>query len=359
MSRVRLKDVAARAEVSISAASICLRHGEGFTPATIARVRAAADELGYGAPAGAHARAGERTGVAGVVLHDEPSRTLKCGHTLEVLRGLSQELVEMGMAVEFLPAAQSLEHAGPYRAIEADIVFYLSVAEPAHQTTALLRRRGIPTVHLQSTVGGPVAAVRTSDHEPMRELARHLVELGHERIAVVTQRIGPLAAHGLVAHVNWEDAQILHSRDRLQGISEAGIVPYAVFECRASTIEGGLEAGRTLLNLHPRPTAIICLTDMLAAGVMVVARERGLGVPSELSVTGWDGLDLPSLAPHRLTTVLQSGMQKGVLLAAYGRAVLAGQTPAPFHVPQYVSLGTTTGPAQSPSSSRTSVAQAS
>lgn len=358
MSKVLLKDVAARAGVSLSAASICLRHGEGFAPATIARVREAADELGYGAPAGAHPRTAARTGVAGVVLHGAPSTTLQCGHTLEILRGLAQELVDMGMAVEFLPASQSPEHAGPYGAIEADIVFYLSVGEPAHYTTALLRGRGIPTVHLQSTVGGPVAAVRTSDTEPMRQLASHLVELGHERIAVVTQRIGLLPGEGLVADANWEDAQILHSRHRLQGIAEAGITPCAVFECRASTIESGLKAGRTLLDLHPRPTAIICLTDMLAAGVMVVARERGLDVPGDLSVTGWDGVELPSLAPHRLTTVLQSGMQKGVLLAAYGRAVLAGQTPAPFHVPQYVSLGTTTDRLQSRPSSPAPMAQA-
>jgi len=341
---VRLRDVAERAGVSISAASICLRHGDGFAAETIARVRAAADQLGYAVPSGVRVPKAERVGVAGVVLHDTPVNALSCAHTLEILRGLAGELTPMGFGIEVLPAEQGPGAACAYDNAAVDIVFYLSLAEPAHATSEALRMRGIPTVHLQSTLDGPIAAVRTDDVTPMRELMSHVVGLGHERIAVLTQRSGYNVRAGLVADARWESAQALYARDRLRGIAEAGVTPFAVYEARASTIGEGLAAGRVLLDLHPRPTAVVCLSDMLAAGVMVAARERSIRVPEDLSVTGWDGVDLPTLAPHRLTTVLQSGTQKGMLLAAFGAAVLAGRAPTPFRVPQYVLLGTTTGP---------------
>lgn len=340
---VRLKEVAERAGVSISAASICLRHGEGFSETTIANVRSAADDLGYGAPAGARPRASHRTGVAAVVLSDSPRAALQCGHTLDIVRALSGELTQMGMGVALLPARQDAHGKCAYRSIDADIAFFLSVAQPTHETTAILRSRGIPTVHLQSIVGGPVAAVRTDDVQPMRELGQHVLSLGHERIAVVTQRSGSLGTMGLAARLDWRDARVLHTRDRLRGLAEAQVNPMVVYETHASAVEAGREAGALLFAMHPRPTAVICLTDMLAAGVMVAARESGLEVPRDVSVTGWDGLDLPALAPHRLTTVLQSGAQKGMLLAAFGREVLAGGSPRPFHMPQHVSIGSTTG----------------
>lgn len=340
---VTLKDVAREAGVSVSAASICLRHGEGFSPATIQRVRAAADTLGYGVPAGPRPRATERTGIAAIVLNDDPRRAMQCGHTVEIIRALSHELTHMGMGVALLPSRQDTEGTCPYRWVAADIAYFLAVGELSHETTALLRSRGIPTVHLQSVVGGPVAAVRTDDVAPMRALAAHILSLGHERIAVVTQRSGAIASAGLSDRLDWRDTCIIHTRERLRGLEEAGVTPMAVYEARTSAVDAGREAGATLFTMHPRPTAVICLTDMLAAGVMVAAREAGLSVPGDVSITGWDGLDLPSLSPHRLTTVLQSGAQKGMLLAAFGREVLAGGHPRPFHVPQHVSIGSTTG----------------
>jgi len=340
---VRLKDVAKEAGVSVSAASICLRHGEGFSQQTIQRVRSAADALGYGAPAGPRPRTSQRVGLAAIVLNDDPQFAMQCGHTVEIVKALSRELTQMGMGVAKLPSRQDTEGTCPYRCVDADIAFFLAVGELSHETTALLRSRGIPTVHLQSVVGGPVAAVRTDDVAPMRELAAHVMSLGHERIAVVTQRSGAIASVGLSDRLDWRDTTIIHTRDRLRGLEEAGVTPVAVYEARTSAVAAGREAGATLFTMHPRPTAVICLTDMLAAGVMVAAREAGLSVPEDVSITGWDGLDLPSLAPHRLTTVLQSGAQKGMLLAAFGREVLAGGHPRPFHVPQHVSIGSTTG----------------
>ena len=93
-------------------------------------------------------------------------------------------------------------------------------------------------------------------------------------------------------------------------------------------MEHGRTAGTALLSTPDRPTAIACQSDLLASGVVLAARELGLRVPEDVSVSGFDGLDLPWLAPDVLTTVVQPLAEKG---AAVGHAVedfLAGAGPS-------------------------------
>ena len=110
-------------------------------------------------------------------------------------------------------------------------------------------------------------------------------------------------------------------------------------------MEGGLVAGRSLLDrpADERPTAVICQSDVIAAGVVLAAEELGLRVPDDLSVTGFDGVDLPWL-PHRLTTMDQQGREKGRILGTLVRRRLDGKRPR--SVTQQVTLreGTTTAP---------------
>ena len=114
-------------------------------------------------------------------------------------------------------------------------------------------------------------------------------------------------------HLDWEI-----TRRRLAGVTDAGVTPVAIFETPASLVEHGRTAGIALLSRPDRPTAIACQSDLLASGVVLAARELGLRVPQDVSVSGFDGLDLPWLAPDVLTTVVQPLAEKG---AAIGHAV--------------------------------------
>jgi DNA-binding LacI/PurR family transcriptional regulator len=132
------------------------------------------------------------------------------------------------------------------------------------------------------------------------------------------------------------------TRHRLEAFQVAGVKPCVVVEARATMVEEGMAAGHLALSHESHPTAIVCQSDLLAAGVILAARELELRVPQDVSITGFDGLDLPWLAPDELTTVVQDAAHKGHLLAAEVKALLDGDTPSPVELPLTLRTGTTT-----------------
>uniref|UniRef100_UPI0035683196 substrate-binding domain-containing protein n=1 Tax=Actinotalea sp. TaxID=1872145 RepID=UPI0035683196 len=134
------------------------------------------------------------------------------------------------------------------------------------------------------------------------------------------------------------------TRHRLAGVADSGVQAEQVVEASASLVEAGREAGRIVLDVTDPPTAVIAQSDLLAAGVLLAARDLGLRVPQDVSVAGFDGLDLPWLAPDVLTTVNQPLAAKGEALGEAVRQLLAGQTPQDVVLPVSLEIGTTTGP---------------
>jgi DNA-binding LacI/PurR family transcriptional regulator len=99
-----------------------------------------------------------------------------------------------------------------------------------------------------------------------------------------------------------------------------------------------------LLDVAEPPTAVIAQSDLLAAGVILAARDLGMSVPGDVSVAGFDGLDLPWLAPDRLTTLVQPFAAKGAAIASAVTALLAGEHPQDVIMPVELRIGTTTAP---------------
>jgi DNA-binding LacI/PurR family transcriptional regulator len=91
----------------------------------------------------------------------------------------------------------------------------------------------------------------------------------------------------------------------------------------------------------------VAQSDLLAAGVLLAARELGLRVPEDVSVAGFDGLDLPWLAPDVLTTVVQPLAAKGEAIGHAVESLLAGEAPEPLYLDVELRIGTTTGPPRS------------
>jgi DNA-binding LacI/PurR family transcriptional regulator len=171
--------------------------------------------------------------------------------------------------------------------------------------------------------------------------ARHLRERGHSRVAVVTLPLedsrysGPLPA-------DWEAmATAFTTLERLRGVRDV-FSEFDGFVATDSSIDAGRIAGEVLLDDSPRPTAIIAQSDLLALGVIRAAEERGLTVPGDLSVVGFDGVRSDESGAHDLTTLVQPAVEKG---RAAGRAVirmLAGQQPEPVAFESAFHLGDTT-----------------
>ena len=210
-----------------------------------------------------------------------------------------------------------------------------------------LRRRGIPAVIVEGQ--DPRRRRRrwaSTTGVGIREVTEHLLSLGHTRIATVTLPFNRLRTEGLVD-------------DGARGAPRVGDHPPTDGRRRPTRASPrspstrrrrpwwstASRRGCALLAGADRPTAVACQSDLLASGVVLAARELGLRVPQDVSVSGFDGLDLPWLAPDVLTTVSQPLAEKG---AAIGHAVedlLAGEPPTSRELPVELRIGTTTGPA--------------
>ncbi|AEE45112.1 LacI family DNA-binding transcriptional regulator [Cellulomonas fimi] len=351
MSRQRptLADVASAAKVSVSTASLAFSGAGPIAAATRQRVLDAAVELGYSGPnpLGRQLRRG-RSGIVGVVVGDALKRSFRDPVSVQFLDGLVGTLGSLGLGVLLVPGPSDPSQPAVDPLVESaamDVAVVMWGGTSDHPVQDVLQRRGIPTVVVEGRREEGVVTVGIDDRNGMAEATRHLLALGHERIAVVTLPFDASRREGIVpperlSQIDWEI-----TRRRLAGVTDTGLRPTAVYETPASLVEHGHAAGLELLRGDDRPTAVVCHSDLLASGVVLAARELGLRVPQDVSVAGFDGLDLPWLAPDVLTSVAQPLADKGAAVAHAVEDLLAGETPVHRELPVTLRVGTTTGPA--------------
>ncbi|WP_225752963.1 LacI family DNA-binding transcriptional regulator [Actinotalea sp. Marseille-Q4924] len=348
-SRPTLADVASTAGVSVSTASLAFSGSGPIAEETRARVLAAAETLGYSGPnpLGRSLRSG-RSGIAAVIVGDQLRRSFRDPVAIQVLDGLTGALGQLGLGVLLIPAMPDPERPTAVDPLVESAAMDAAVLIWGFRTDdpvlAVLRRRGVPVVVGEgpSTTTAPVVAI--DDHGGSAALGRHLLELGHERVAVVSlpfdgvRRCGPVDA-ARRAQLDWAP-----TRHRLEGLESTGLRPTVIMEAEASLVEAGREAGLRVLERPDRPTAVVAQSDLLAAGVLIAARELGLRVPQDVSVAGFDGLELPWLAPDVLTTVAQPLQAKGEAMGHMVGRLLAGESPENVVFDVELRLGTTTAP---------------
>ena len=288
--KATLADVAHRAGVHKATASRALSLPDKISPATVARVRAAMRDLGYVSNGVARALSTRKTRTIGSIL-PTLDNAIYAVSTVSLERRLERSgYVLLVSCHEFNPAAET-------RALEAMLSrgvdgLVLVGQEHSRATLARLRSSGVPHVFTWGSVKGRRPAVGFDNREAGRLVARHLVSLGHRRIAMVA---------GLVSGND-------RARDRLAGVrealDEAGIkLPDDLVTQRPYSLEGGAEGLTHLMRAARPPTAIICGNDVLALGAMREARIRRIAVPAALSITGFDDMPMARVASPELTTV--------------------------------------------------------
>ncbi|MFN8197244.1 MAG: substrate-binding domain-containing protein [Nakamurella multipartita] len=327
-SRATLAQVAARAGVSVSTASLAFSGSGPVSAATRERVLAAAEQLRYAGPdpRGRSLRQG-RSGIIAVVMEDRVLAAFRDPVRIAVLDGIAQETSAQGQGLLLLSdVGESADAIGTATMDAAILLAFSSRSDP---TVELLRRRVVPLVAL----GGPdhgLLTISIDDEAASAAAAAHLAGLGHTDVAIVTLPLvnvdspaarGPLTADAMRA------ASVTVSLTRLRGARS--VFPAAAgWVSAASSVDEGMIAGQALLaDPARRPTAVIAQSDLLAAGVIRAAHELGLSVPGELSVIGFDGIPLDRIIPQDLTTMVQPAAAEG---RAAGRAVLdllAGEHP--------------------------------
>jgi LacI family transcriptional regulator len=158
-----------------------------------------------------------------------------------------------------------------------------------------LKYRKIPLVFVD--VGPPlpkISNIRVDYLHGLRQAVQHLAELRHKRIAFIS---GPLALKSAAARRN----------AFIQSVEEAGLTVHPEHLVEGDhTLEGGMAAMDALLQLPVRPTAVVCSNDMTAIGVMRKSHEKGLHVPKDISVVGFDAIRLSQFVIPALTTIQMS-----------------------------------------------------
>ena len=201
---------------------------------------------------------------------------------------------------------------------------------------------GKPFVFLGSVRPGENSTWRSDDVvwteadnvQGCKEVVQHLIELGHRRIGCITGSERHVATH-----------------NRLQGykaaLNEAGIaLDHGLIEAADFTEEGGYLAAKRLLERRPDVTAIFASNDQMAFGALHAARERGLHVPRDLSVAGFDGIATLRYSTPQLTTAQQPIYELGQAAARLLIEQVQGRELAERHAlfPCRLRVGDTTGP---------------
>ncbi|MCA5892704.1 LacI family DNA-binding transcriptional regulator [Isoptericola sp. NEAU-Y5] len=354
-SKPTLARVAELAGVSVSTASLAFSGAGPITAETRDKVLAAAEQLGYSGPnpLGRQLRSG-RSGIVGVVIGDQPGRAFRDPVAVKVLDGLVDVLGTQGLGVLLIPGVQGRGTDGAPPTIDPlletaamDVGVLVWGALGEDPTLAALQRRGVPVVigEGREVPGAPLVAL--DDRQGTAQAVRHLSDLGHTRVAEITLPLGNTERSGPIDTERLAQADRTPTRHRLAGVRDV-LEPVISWETPASLVEHGRDAATEILGTwvpaSERPTAIIAHSDLLAAGAVIAARELGLRVPADVSIAGFDGIDMPWLSPDVLTSVHQPLQAKGAALGRAVLGVLAGDEPTVTTLPVELVPGTTTGP---------------
>jgi DNA-binding LacI/PurR family transcriptional regulator len=346
---VTMADVAARAGVSTSTASLAFRTTGPITEKTRARILAIAAEMGYSGPNPmAQSLKRGRSGIVGVVVAEQIRHAFHSPVTIATMDGLSEVLDTLGTGQLLLPGGVDSDGRSSHLldTMPLDAVVFLTRGEDFDRLIPRLVARRIPMVGIEGPHHPGVTLVEIDDARGMLELAQYVASLGHSRVGVVmrTTRLGESVAPGPVEPVNHNLEHIGNStiRERLRSVHS--IFPDAVrVEAGGRDVEAGDEAATVLLSRVIRPTILMAQNDLLAAGALRAAARLGIRVPEDLSVTGFDGVALPWLTT-RLTTVEQPLQQRGREAGRMIGEILAGGTPDPVRLAVTLRPGDTTAP---------------
>jgi LacI family transcriptional regulator len=297
--RVTVREIAAETGLSIATVSRVLNGGENVAPDTRQRVRQVVEQLGDRAPE-PRRRAPARATRPPVFVRCPYLLTDYFGH---IVTSIAETLALHGQSL-LLDAGDAVVRSTVVRELPRRRDAYGAVLilppEPRADLEALAARSyPLVVVDPRTTVPRGMVSISAAHFSGARAVTRHLIELGHQRIGVVT---GP---------PHW------HTRDdrvggHLAALAEAGMLgdPKLMRDGEPATATG-VRAGGELLDLRRPPTAVVCFNDKVAVGVMEAAAARGLRVPRDLSVTGFDDIDVSRASTPRLTTVRQPLQEMG------------------------------------------------
>lgn len=316
--RPRIVDVARKAGVSKTAVSFAFNRPDRLNAETASRILDVAKSLGYRPNPVARMLTQRKTMSIGLMTPHALSSAFANPFFGALAEGIAVVAEPAGYALHFIsPDRGSLGRALDRATVDGLVVIGLPAQHPEVDR---LRDAGLPMVLVDSVAMPGVPSISVDDEGGAYLAANHLLELGHRDILVVA--IAPLApfppgeSHGV-------------GPDRLRGYDRAfrdrGLTLSGErLIATESTIDGGSAALQDAWAKGLRPTAVLAMSDAIAIGTFAAAAALGLRVPDDLSVVGFDDIDIAALSNPPLTTVHQPIRSKGAAAMQMLLALLDG-----------------------------------
>lgn len=320
----------------------------GYSVATISRVMNGSDtvkkdtrefilqaacEMNFIPNPAAKALATQRTHIIGAVIP-----TIDHSIFAKFIQSIEMTLIENGytLVIATTDFDVNIEKIRSFQLINMGAeALIVSGMDHDEEMLSLATARGVPV--LCTSVYKEDADLPTIGYDGYRlgrKAARHLAELGHENVAII---------HGGLAEND-------RTQMRVDGVLSVfkDQIPKTIIETQLS-VQGGASAAQQLFKMDPKPTAILCLTDILALGVVFEAQRQGIHIPDELSVMGFDNLEWASVCYPALTTislpVIEMGRSSAQALVDYlekktdlvskhleGQLIIRDSTGKPIHM---------------------------
>ncbi len=291
-AKLTINDIARLAGVSKKTVSRVINRSPLLNRETRDKVAAIIRETGYVPNPQARALALGRNFLIGLI-YDNPNAQMVLSMQRGILEALHGTEFELVIRPVDRGSNQVMEDIQGF--VTRQRLFGVVVLPPMSENDALMRmldEQGCRYVRMGSAIlDDPEHMVASNDREAVADAVRHLIAQGHRRIGLIA---GP---HGFRS-----------ARERREGfemaLAEAGIsLPRSLVADGQYTFESGLSASESLFDLTPRPTAIFASNDEMAAGVLYAARLRGIAVPEQLSIIGFDDTPVTTRVWPPLSTV--------------------------------------------------------
>jgi DNA-binding LacI/PurR family transcriptional regulator len=305
VSRVTIADVASAAGVSKTAVSFAFNNPERLGHATLERVLGVAQDLGYTPHPAARALSTRRSGTIGLLIPQRLSTVFGNPFVSELIQGLGEQCDEHDLTLLLVPPLDgSLEQAIRVASVDGFISLGLS---PDDTAVRVLERIGIPNVMVDSEGSAGHPAVNVDDEGGAEAAARHLLELGHRRIAILV--LPPVRAQ------KDPSPSVMRRLSGYRNAIDAAGAPEPTTVVAGISVAAGGRAFESLPRGRGRPTGVLAMSDMAAIGVLGAAESARIRVPADLSVVGFDDIPASGWTSPPLTTVRQPIVEKGRLAA--------------------------------------------
>lgn len=292
--RVTISDVAARAKVSTATVSYVINGSNRVSDDTRARVLQAVKELGYQPNALARGLVMDQTRNIGLVIPHTAEYVFSDPYFAELLKGIGTVVAreEYFLLLSLLTGPEDFRRMVTAMINQRRVDGVIMVCTPRDsEEVARLQAGGIPFTLIGTCYLPEVTTIDVDNEQGSYVATKHLLELGHTRIACIT---GDLRY----------DSAVQRYRGFQRAMSENGCQVVDVFTGDFTQLSGMLGT-RHLLKQNPEITAIACASDLMAIGAMGAAREMGYSVPQDLSIVGFDDIPLAQESVPKLTTIRQ------------------------------------------------------